>query len=191
MIRFDNLPPEVMQALCTPMHQILPASNRIGALYLGSYAAFLDPNLLAQHSVSALVQVVDPSFMGESGGPGRKMDVYKLNILDSTSADLKPHLEAAVKWIDEKLRTGNNVLVHCQQGISRSAAVVIAYLIYTHNMSYEAAFDLVRQKRACIKPNSGFIRALQEWEKQWRFATNAHRPDMRRAMTSPHPSSYR
>ena len=67
--------------------------------------------------------------------------------------------------------------------VSRSAAVVIAYLIYTHNMSYDSAFDLVRRKRACIKPNSGFVRALQDWEKQWRLA--AQRPGARRASTTP------
>lgn len=198
MIRFDNLPPEVMQSMCTPMHQILPpsasaTSHRIsGALYLGSYSAFLEPTLLAQHAISAVVQVVDPSFMGEGkASSNMKLDIYRLDILDSTSADLKPHLEAAVRWIDERLRRGYNVLVHCQQGISRSAAVVIAYLIYTHNMSYEAAFDLVRKKRACIKPNAGFVRALQEWEKQWRLPAAGVRPDMRRAMTTPNPAIYR
>lgn len=35
---------------------------------------------------------------------------------------------------------------------------MIAYLIYTHNMSYDAALDLVKRKRACVKPNSGFVR---------------------------------
>lgn len=44
--------------------------------------------------------------------------------------------------------------------MSRSAAVVIAYLIYTHNMSYDAAFDLVKRKRACVKPNSGFVKCV-------------------------------
>ena len=69
------------------------------------------------------------------------------------------------------------------QGVSRSAAVVIAYLIYTHNMSYDSAFDLVKRKRACIKPNSGFVRALQDWERQWRLAPQ--RPAIRRANTTP------
>ena len=57
--------------------------------------------------------------------------------------------------------------------------MVIAYLIYTHNMSYDSAFDLVKRKRACIKPNSGFVRALQDWERQWRLAPQ--RPAIRRA----------
>ena len=50
-------------------------------------------------------------------------------------------------------------------------------------MSYDSAFDLVRRKRACIKPNSGFVRALQDWEKQWRLASQ--RPGMRRSSTTP------
>ena len=43
------------------------------------------------------------------------MERYRLDILDSTTADLKPHLEATVRWIDERLKRGVNVLVHCQQ----------------------------------------------------------------------------
>ena len=61
--------------------------------------------------------------------------------------------------------------------------MVIAYLIYTHNMTYDAAFDLVKRKRPCIKPNSGFVRALQDWERQWRASPN--RPGVRRANTTP------
>ncbi|KAI0683570.1 DSPc-domain-containing protein [Cytidiella melzeri] len=188
MIRFDNIPPEVMQAMCTPMHLILPPSAspapRSGALYLGSLQAIFDAQLLASHSIGALVQVLDAPWLPsvDAHGPG-KMESYRLDILDSTTADLKPHLEATVRWIDERLRKGVNVLVHCQQqGISRSSAVVIAYLIYTHNMTYDAAFDLVKRKRACVKPNSGFVKCLQEWERQWH---PLNKPVIRRAQTTP------
>ena len=220
MSRFDNLPPEVMQAMCTPMHLILPASpqQRTGALFLGSFSAILDPALLSSNNIAALVQVLDAPWLPSveaHAAQGNKLECYRLDILDSTSADLRPHLEATVRWIDERLRRGINILVHCQQvrtltllllppqnasltrraspfrfrclrvpqGVSRSAAVVIAYLIYTHNMTYDAAFDLVRRKRPCIKPNSGFVRCLQDWERQWRLAPN--RPGVRRANTTP------
>lgn len=120
MIRFDNLPPEVMQAMCTPMHLIIPGNTnpRTGALYLGSLSAILDPNLLKTHSVGALVQVLDAPWVpapDAHAAQGIKLESYRLDILDSTTADLKPHLEAAVRWIDERLRKGVNVLVHCQQ----------------------------------------------------------------------------
>ena len=31
-------------------------------------------------------------------------------------------------------------------------------------MSFETAHGMVKRKRACIKPNSGFMKVLQEWD---------------------------
>lgn len=50
------------------------------------------------------------------------------------------------------------------QGVSRSASIVIAYLIRERSMTYDAAFTLVKQRRRCIKPNAGFVKTLREWE---------------------------
>lgn len=88
--------------------------------------------------------------------------------MDDRTVDIRPYLEGASSQIERALRAGRNVLVHCQQGVSRSASIVIAYLIRYRNMSYEAASSLVRHKRACIKPNSGFVTALHEWEGAWK-----------------------
>jgi protein-tyrosine phosphatase len=59
-------------------------------------------------------------------------------------------------------------LVHCVQGISRSASVVIAYVIASENKSFEEAHRYVKEKRPLIKPNDGFAQQLQEYEKLWR-----------------------
>ncbi|THU93241.1 phosphatases II [Dendrothele bispora CBS 962.96] len=182
MIRFDNVPPEIMQAMCTPMHQVLPSTPvtvpsrtspssmttiSSGALYIGSISAIHDVDLLRSHNVSHLVQVLDAPWLpplGEKEG----FTSFKISILDATSADLKPYLENACTSIDRALREGRSVLVHCQQGVSRSAAVVIAYLIRNHGMSYDVAYNHLLRKRACIKPNSGFVNALKDWENTWR-----------------------
>ena len=37
----------------------------------------------------------------------------------------------------------NKILVHCNAGASRSASVVIAYLIMTQGKSFEEAFEIV------------------------------------------------
>ncbi|KAI0787763.1 dual specificity phosphatase [Fomes fomentarius] len=184
MISFTDLPSEVMEAMCIPMHLILSASpqQHTGALYLGSFTAILDPALLTSHQIQAVVQILESPWLPSveaHAAQGNELECCRLNISDSTSTDLHPHLESTVHWIDDKLRRGINVLVHCQQGISRSASIVIAYLIYTHNMSYDFAFDFVKRKRACIKPNSSFVRCLQEWEQQRPLALQ--RPKLRRA----------
>ncbi|KAF8993128.1 protein-tyrosine phosphatase-like protein [Cyathus striatus] len=181
MIRFDNLPPEVIQAMCTPMHQILapavlPTGTVTGALYIGSLSAVQDKDLLKAHNITHLVQVLDVPWLPISEKDG--FNCYRIEIHDATNVDLKPHLEAVCAHIDRALRGGRNVLVHCQQGVSRSPAIVIAYLIRNHGMSFESAYALCRHKRACVKPNQGFVQALQEWEGIWK------RPGMTRRFTS-------
>ena len=52
---------------------------------------------------------------------------------------------------------------------------MLAYLIRHHGMTYDAAFALLRHKRPCVKPNSGFVRALQEWEAATRRPPAARR----------------
>jgi predicted protein tyrosine phosphatase len=56
------------------------------------------------------------------------------------------------------------VYVHCSSGISRSAAVVIAYVMWSLDLQLMKAYDHVRQRRACINPNDGFFSALQIYE---------------------------
>ena len=51
------------------------------------------------------------------------------------------------------------VYVHCQQGVSRSATVVLAYLMLHLDMSLMSAVRAVREKRE-IFPNEGFLKQL-------------------------------
>lgn len=46
--------------------------------------------------------------------------------------------------------------MHCAAGVSRSASIVIAYLMRNNGMNYSDAFALVKNKRFVICPNHGF-----------------------------------
>ena len=50
-------------------------------------------------------------------------------------------------------------MVNCWQGGSRSATVVLAYLLQHHDLDLEPALTLVKTKRD-IRPNNGFLRQL-------------------------------
>ncbi|EFJ47476.1 hypothetical protein VOLCADRAFT_74968, partial [Volvox carteri f. nagariensis] len=56
------------------------------------------------------------------------------------------------------------VLVHCMAGVSRSASVAVAYLMWSEHLSYVEAFKHVKAARPCIYPNLGFLLQLWEWE---------------------------
>lgn len=142
MIRFDSMPPEVMQAMCTPMHQILsPQGSITGSLYVGSLSAVQDRELLHEHRISHLVQVLDAHWIPVSEKDG--FNCYRIEILDQATVDLKPYLEAACNHIDRALRGGRNVLVHCQQvslPVLISISIRVTHCIAIHTIhTYRAS----------------------------------------------------
>lgn len=181
------------------MHQILPvqfpsqsmppiqsvantSAMQPGSLYLGSMSATMDRELLANNHITHVVQVLDVPWLPISEKDGFRC--LRIDILDKPSADLRPHLEGACQYIAHALQNGGNVLVHCQQGVSRSPAIVIAYLIHNLGMSYEQAYTLVKRRRPCINPNPGFVAALRAWEERWRASAPPPPPQLRRFNTS-------
>ncbi len=57
------------------------------------------------------------------------------------------------------------ILVHCVSGISRSASIVIAYIMDKYKMNYDQAFSYVKTKRTTIRPNTNFVEQLNNL--QW------------------------
>lgn len=55
----------------------------------------------------------------------------------------------------------DKLLVHCAMGRSRSAALVLAYLMIYKNMTVVDAIHQVLKHR-CILPNRGFLKQLRE-----------------------------
>lgn len=73
-------------------------------------------------------------------------------------------IDSAYHFIDLALTHGENVLVHCQAGVSRSAIIVIYYLMRKFNMPYKVARKYVGTQRPIINPNHGFVKQLLRYE---------------------------
>ncbi|KAF9078683.1 hypothetical protein BDP27DRAFT_1310007 [Rhodocollybia butyracea] len=86
---------------------------------------------------------------------------HQILLDDSEEEDILIHLLPAITFIQSELDKGRGVLVHCQAGISRSATIVAAYLMYNRKMNVEEALNLVRKARPEIEPNPGFIAQLE------------------------------
>ncbi|KAL8279330.1 hypothetical protein RQP46_008367 [Phenoliferia psychrophenolica] len=66
-------------------------------------------------------------------------------------------------FIDNALAAGGKVLVHCGDGISRSPAVVTAYVMCKTNLSHEDAFMFVQSRRFCVAPRVEFQHQLEAY----------------------------
>lgn len=56
------------------------------------------------------------------------------------------------------------VLVHCNAGVSRAAAIVIGFLMSSEEIEFTSAFSLVKDARPSICPNHGFIEQLRTFQ---------------------------
>ncbi|RKP25622.1 protein-tyrosine phosphatase-like protein, partial [Syncephalis pseudoplumigaleata] len=85
-----------------------------------------------------------------------------IELQDVEEANLLQHLPMTCRFIEEALsRQDQRVLVHCQAGVSRSAAVVIAYIMKMERLPYEQALAYVQTTRASVCPNAGFSEQCQ------------------------------
>lgn len=88
---------------------------------------------------------------------------YGINLMDTESCKIEKHFDQAVDFINEALKNGGKILIHCFMGISRSATLLIAYLIRYRQIKLEEALRLVIRKRL-IWPNDGFLKKLIDYE---------------------------
>jgi len=136
-------------------------------LYLGSYENAKSKQQLKDLGISHIVNMAS-----ELDNEYPNDFKYLSCRLDDISTDsLTKHLEEALNFIDEAKSTNSRVLVHCAMGISRSSALVIAYVMRAHNMTFEHAKQFVKSQRSCIQPNPGFSRQLLDFEKSILAAT--------------------
>ncbi|PRP76262.1 hypothetical protein PROFUN_07784 [Planoprotostelium fungivorum] len=85
---------------------------------------------------------------------------------DDEEQDLMSHFEETNRWIEQARTEGELVIVHCAAGVSRSATIIIAYLMKHKSMTLRQAFDFVREKRPVVNPNSGFLKQLCKYEEK-------------------------
>jgi hypothetical protein len=85
---------------------------------------------------------------------------------DHTQERFGPYFEQACDYIENALKEGGKVLIHCAAGISRSATILLAYLIHSRRWTLQKAFEFVRDKRYIIHPNKAFVSELRDWEKK-------------------------
>ncbi|RCI05819.1 hypothetical protein CU098_011186 [Rhizopus stolonifer] len=80
--------------------------------------------------------------------------------------NLVHELAKAIDIIDRARSAGQNVLVHCQCGVARSATVIIAYVMKTLKMPMQEAYDHVKNLAPAINPNLSLLFQLREFEQQ-------------------------
>ncbi|XP_069787472.1 dual specificity protein phosphatase 10 [Narcine bancroftii] len=145
--------PDIENAELTP---ILPF------LFLGNEQDALDIEKMQRMNISYIVNVTThlPLYHYEKG----IFHYKRLPATDSNKQNLRQYFEEAFEFIEEAHQCGKGLLIHCQAGVSRSATIVIAYLMKHTRMTMTDAYKFVKGKRPIISPNLNFMGQLLEFE---------------------------
>ena len=100
-------------------------------------------------------------------------DVLSIALADEELADLLSIAPEATAFARGALAAREDavVAVHCHAGVSRSSAVVAAYLMREEGLGCEEALEAVEAAGGC--PNDGFRAQLEMWEAMGARATTA------------------
>jgi len=86
-------------------------------------------------------------------------------VLDEEDANILQYVPIAVSFIVKALKSeGSKVLVHCEAGRSRSAAIIVAYLMQVEHKYFEDAIMTLTAINCNICPNMGFCDQLRLYE---------------------------
>ncbi|XP_049645187.1 dual specificity protein phosphatase 13 [Suncus etruscus] len=138
-------------------------------LFLGDAYVARDKGKLAQLGITHVVNVAAGKFQVDTGAKfyrGMALEYYGIEAEDSPFYDLSVHFLPVARYIKAALSAPHGrVLVHCAMGVSRSATLVLAFLMICENMTLVEAIQTVQAHRE-ICPNSGFLRQLQVLDNQ-------------------------
>lgn len=96
-----------------------------------------------------------------------EFEYYNVKVEDISGADILCHLDNTVTKMHEFIESNpqKSVFVHCFMGSSRSATIIIAYLMKYHNYNLRDALNFVKEKREVVNLNQDFFKQLSEFDK--------------------------
>ena len=114
---------------------------------------------------------VQPSASTESSPTTPKPSLQKkipeyIHVPWDHNTDVKDELWDLCQTIEARVKEGKKVLVHCQQGASRSATLIIAYGMYINqDLGPNEAYSRAQAKSRWVNPNMSLLFSLNDFKK--------------------------
>ncbi|KAM9858078.1 dual specificity protein phosphatase 18-like [Aulostomus maculatus] len=134
-------------------------------LYLSNARAAASASLVTGNNITCIVNVSETR--SSSPAPAG-VDYIHIPVSDSPSSPLSDHFDEVADTIQRNAERGQRTLVHCNAGVSRSAALCMAFLLKHRGVTLREAHGWLKRCRPVVRPNNGFWRQLIQYEEQLR-----------------------
>jgi protein-tyrosine phosphatase len=139
-----------------PLDKKITFDHIIDNLYLGDLES-----ASIQHIVDNDIQIVF-NISNCNYEENQNVEYYHYNIDDESSADIIQFFEHFITLVKQNYE--KKILVHCQNSVSRSVTLVLAYLI-SKGYSLIGGYEYIKTRRSQYTlPNRGFLKQLSQHE---------------------------
>ena len=126
-------------------------SHIIDNIYLGSSINAANYTTLNEFDIKHIINISDniPNYFPDD------IDYKHYTIPDDDSGSVFDVLDDSYEFLNQN--ADKNIFVHCFAGASRSASLILYYLIKKHNMTIDNAMKFLKEKRDVVNINVRFI----------------------------------
>jgi len=165
---FDVVPAEEEDRACSlydALHPPQQAQEIVPNLLLGPLGLACSLDYLCHLKVDYCVSILSrPSEFGAVAKGLEAKVLFTASDSADSEEDMRAILPGAVEQVGAFIAAGARVLLHCESGAGRSAAVAVAYLVSAHHLRVDEACAVVRAARPCVELDDGHLRALRDHE---------------------------
>ena len=129
-------------------------------IYLGDIDGAREVNYLKQEKITHII-----SLAGKIFSPEYEEGLFKrkiIDIIDFEDENIFQYFKDCIQFIE----SAKKIYIHCMAGVSRSASIVIAYLMWKEQKGYNETYFAVKNKRRYIGPNGGFVLQLKFFDEE-------------------------
>ncbi|KAL4640007.1 dual specificity protein phosphatase 13-like isoform X1 [Arapaima gigas] len=158
---------DLLHLLLKNRHPTGPLNEVWPRVYIGNASTAQDKDALLSLGITHVVNAAHGPHHINTGAEfytGTGISYYGIEAPDHQDFNLTPYFSPTAKFIQSALSHKGKVFVHCARGISRSATLVLAFLIICEKLTLVEAIKAVRQHRNVL-PNVGFLNQLRDLDK--------------------------
>ena len=155
-MREKPLTESIYDHISAPFIELTPIDKNI---FLGNAYNAADYYYLKQFGITGIVNACDEI----SNYFENDFDYFNIDILDINNSSIYKFFDPFILFVDKILKKNGKIMIHCYMGSSRSAILVVLYLIKYKSFHLQKSIQFITKKRNRVNINVTYIDELKKY----------------------------
>lgn len=90
-------------------------------------------------------------------------EYFKIDILDINNSSIYDYFDPFILFIEKIINNNGKIMIHCYMGSSRSAILVVLYLVKYKSYTLNESIDFITYRRKRVNINITYIEELKKY----------------------------